>query len=56
MINKNFVIYIIIDALLRPVLNIFKMYDFYSKSYIENEMIIFLNETIQEIYKKVEFK
>ena len=51
-INKNFVIYIIIDALIKPNLNIFKIYDFYSKTYVENEMTIYLNERVQEIFKK----
>ena len=44
-INKNFVIYIIIDSLIRPNLNIVKMYDFYYKTYVENESVIYLNET-----------
>ena len=51
-INKNFVIYILIDALIRPNINIFKMYDFYSKEYVENEITIYLNDRTQEIFKK----
>ena len=51
-INKNFVVYIIIDSLIRPNLTIFKMYDYYSKTFIENEMKIYLNETAQDILKK----
>ena len=50
-INNNFVLYIIIDSLIRPNLNTFKMYDFYSKSYKEKEIIIYSNENIQTIYK-----
>ena len=50
-VNKNFVIYIIIDALIRPNLNIFKMYDYYSKTFVENEMTIYLNENAQDIFK-----
>ena len=51
-INKNFVIYIIIDSLIRPNLNIVKMYDFYYKTYVENESVIYLNETSKNIFKK----
>jgi hypothetical protein len=50
-VNKNFIVYIIIDSLIRPCLNIFKVYDFYSKKYVENEMIIYLNENTQYIFK-----
>ena len=51
-INKNFIIYIIIDSLIRPNLNEIKMYDYYSKSYVENESIIYLNEVSQDILIK----
>ena len=51
-INKNFAIFIKIDAIIRPNLNILKMYDFYRKNYVESECIIFLNESSQEIIKK----
>jgi len=51
-INTNFVVYIIIDALIRPNLLVFKMYDYYTKAFVENEMTIFLNESSQEILKK----
>ena len=53
-VNKNFVVYIIIDSLIRPNLTLFKMYDFYSKTFVENEMTIYLSETAQEIFKKEE--
>ncbi len=52
LVNKNFVVYIIIDCLIRPNLTIFKIYDFYSTTYVENEMVIYLNESSQEIFKK----
>ena len=51
-INKNFVIYIMIDALIRPNLNIVKMYDYFTKRFIENECTIFLNESSQKIFKR----
>jgi len=51
-INKNFIIYIIIDSLIRPNLNEVKMYDYYSRSYVENESIIYLNEASKEILKR----
>ena len=51
-INKNFVIYILIDSLIRRNINIIKMYDFYSKDYIENESIIYYSEDSQNIFRK----
>ena len=42
-INKNFVIYIIIDSLIRPNLNELKMYDYYSKTYVKDDSI-YLND------------
>ncbi len=51
-INKNFVIYILIDALIRPNINIIKMYDFYSKDYVENESTIYFSESSQNIFKR----
>ncbi len=50
-INKNFIIYFTIDCAIKPIKNIFKIYDFYSKSYVENQMIIYLNEKSLEIFK-----
>ena len=51
-INYNCIIHIIIDSIIRPNLSIFKIYDFYTKQYVENEMLIHLNENVQEIFKK----
>ena len=51
-INPNFVIYIKIDSLIKPNLTIFKMYDYYSKKYVQNELKIYLNENVQKIFKK----
>jgi len=51
-VNKNFVVYIIIDSLIRPNLTVFKMYDYYSKAFVENEMTIYLSETAQDIFKE----
>ena len=52
MINENFVIYIIIDAIIKS--NIYKLYiyDFFSKKYVENEVIIYLNEKVKETLNK----
>jgi len=47
-INKNFIIYIEIDAFVRPIFNKFKIYDFYSKTFVENQLEIYLNETTQK--------
>ena len=53
-INNNFVIYIIIDSLIRPNINILKMYDYYKKDYVENESCIYLNDISTEIFIKKE--
>ena len=50
-VNKNFIIYIIIDSFIKPCINILKIYDFYTQSYVEKEMNIYLNESSQEIFK-----
>ena len=50
-INKNIVINIFIDSLIKPNFFVFKMYDFFSKKYVEDEMILYLNEMAQEIFK-----
>ena len=52
LINKNFVIYIMIDALIRPNLNILTMYDYFTKTYVKDECTIYLNESSQNIFKK----
>ena len=51
-INKNFIIYIEIDAFVRPIFNKFKIYDFYSKTFVENQLEIYLNETTQKMFKQ----
>ena len=51
-INKYCVIHIKIDALIRPILNIFKIYDFNSKNYVENQMQIYLDQNDQKLLKK----
>ena len=53
-INNNFAIYIIIDSLIRPNINILKMYDYYKKDYVENESCIYLNDISTEIFIKKE--
>ena len=50
-VNKNFIIYIIIDSFIKPCINILKIYDFYTQKYVEKEMNIYLNESSQEIFK-----
>ena len=54
MINENFVIYIIIDAIIKS--NVYKLlvYDFFSKKYVENEVTIYLNEKVKETLNKRE--
>ena len=52
-INDNFIIYIKIDSLIKPNLAVFKMYDFYSKKLVENELKIHLNEITQRMFKRV---
>ena len=51
-INKYCVIHIKIDALIRHILNIFKIYDFNSKNYVENQMQIDLDKNEQILLKK----
>jgi hypothetical protein len=51
-VNKNFIIYIIIDSFIKPCINILKIYDFYTQAFVEKEMNIHLNESSQEIFKK----
>ena len=51
-INKYFVINIKIDSLIKPNINVFKMYDFYTKDFVENQIVIYLNEISQELFKK----
>ena len=52
MINENFIIYIIIDAVIKS--NIYKLliYDFFTKNYVENEVTINLSEKVKETLKK----
>ena len=50
-VNKNFIIYIIIDSFIKPCINILKIYDFYTQKYVEKEMNIYLNESSQKIFK-----
>ena len=51
-INSNYVIYILIDSLIKPIVNEIKMYDYYLKEYRENESTLYLNENVQDIFKK----
>ena len=52
LINKYFSIFIEIDSLIKPNLNILKIYDFISKKYVENQLVIYLNESMQKIFKE----
>ena len=52
MINENFVIYIIIDAIIKSNIYKFYIYDFFSKKYVENEVTIYLNEKVKETLNK----
>ena len=51
-INSNYVIYILIDSLIKPIVCEIKMYDYYLKEYRENESTIYLNESVQDIFKE----
>lgn len=59
-VNKYFITIVEIDALIKPNINIFKMYDFISKTYKEKEIEIPLNKYVQYIFqeknKKIELK
>ena len=51
-VNKYFITIVEIDALIKPNINVFKMYDFISKTYKENEIVIPLNKYSQYIFQE----
>ena len=52
MINENFIIFIIIDALIKLNISKLLVYDFLTKQYVENEVTIYLNDKIKDTLAK----
>ena len=56
MINENFVIYIIIDAVIKCYISELYMYDFYTKNYVKDEATIHFNEKVKDTLTKKKAK